>query len=337
MKRLIPIFLLIAAITYGQDKEYVINFTKGTIQRHDPTVCDVYDTVLIYETVYDTVKVYDTVPVNPGVFFQSDFENITLGTRTSGDYPVNNWLDDDPKLKDLVESSTLHHVNEPTDNYAYADIRTEPGHGNVLYMWVKGDNPSVGGVTREQLVVTMARQLDTLHFSYDVKFDPGIALLTNYSNTIHWNIFYEIWEDYNSNLDGDMAGQSRIELMWYKDYGAGKPLYYHARCEMMQPASQMYQIIWDVSNTTVAPVFGQWINMDICLIKNSSSTGRFVFKVDGQTIFDVIGAMGKLDYLKIMKNLAVMKLYADGPYISYINSNGGRYAAMYDNFKWYKK
>lgn len=39
MKLILPL-LLLAGMTYGQDKEYVINFTQGTTHRHNWT----YDT-----------------------------------------------------------------------------------------------------------------------------------------------------------------------------------------------------------------------------------------------------------------------------------------------------
>jgi hypothetical protein len=285
----------------------------------------------------------------PGVLrFRSGFEPNVYIHGNSEDIRGSDGMDFQSDLEGQpeVDRFILNMIGRSPD-YAYAEIRPDPvkGGNRCLYFQLNDDDPDMSGMTRAQcswyFKTTGDAVFQRAYLRYRVYWLPDLAELRQYPNAITWFTFMELWEDHNSALDGDPAGQCRFTLSFNKDAGADLPLYWAISAEYMQPASVKFKDIWPVRTNRSIPIpFGRWATLEILFIRGQSASGRILLAVtpDGgarQVVFDIQDATEYPQTPLPFHAWNVWKLYTSDTQLDWMRSRGKIVGAYYDDFEWW--
>ena len=280
----------------------------------------------------DTLPPIDTTePPITGTLFESDFEPPVsiIQTGNNGEpFRITNF---DEFYEVYGVGSFIFNISPPA--YTLAAIRPDPENGdNCMFGEVIADDPSEGGTSRFQTSLRTDADLDIIHFSYDVWWSPDIMSLETRTSKIDWFTVIELWEDHNDSWDGDVSGQARWNMGFFKD--ATGPLYWNLHMELMQPASVRFDTYWTTENRSVPIPLGKWVNLDFRFERGQQ--GRITVKLDGQVLFDVVRPTEYPETPLPIWAINTMKLYTSTTNVNIIKAVGRLYA-YYDNFKWYEK
>jgi hypothetical protein len=271
----------------------------------------------------------DSIPEEPPVtdiLFESDFEppvSISLTGNAGEPYKINGW----EKLFAIPGVTTVIFNMEgpPLTDVA---IKTDPMNpsNHCLYGEITGSN-------RFQSSWRFDQDFESYHFSYDIFLSPTMEVLKNYPSDIYWFTLIELWETHNASLDGDGSGQARWNLGIFKASNSDK-LYWDLHMELMQPASVRFDTVWTASNHTYPIPFGRWAHLDFLMVRGQP--GKIVIKIDGTEIFNETRYTEYPGSPLPIWRLNMWKLYTELGIVNFVNNNGGKIYAYYDNFKWLK-
>lgn len=294
-----------------------------------------YDDVVV--TVNKSLTTATALPTSistEDLYFSGNMDNVSISNNK-----LLGWsgLTDHPYITDAYFN------NLGGTTYAFQEIRKDPVNTitNVLYAQTIDDDPNGGGTSRAQMSIgfTDGVNLPVYHTSHSMYLHPDIAYLTNYSSAITWFTLYEIWNKRNDAWSGDPAGSARWNLALYKASGAGQPLYWMVEAELMQPSTQNW--MWKSANKTVPVPIGKWFTLDVYMKRGEGTNGRFTIKitVDGvtSTICDVANTTIYPGHPEIqLSALQPFKMYTNDAILDWMRANNKKFAANYNNFKWYK-
>ncbi len=285
-----------------------------------------------------------TTPANV-VLFQTDFTNVQL-------VPSPNYIGFNPSHLDipasLASDCSIGFAGEhPT--YANAEIVSDNDR-NVLRGSLFGDDPNVGGVTRFQMDIIPASNLNlsVYHFSHRMFLNSDLAYLSQFPNAINefgaddWTILFEMWNQFNPDWDGDASGSCRWDLSLAKEAGTSN-MFWVLSGEYMQPAASQFKKLWDpLSNKTVSVPFGKWFTLDFYMKRGDGTNGQLIVSIqlDGGTKQVLFNTRQSTIYpahpeLK-MEHISPFKLYMSPTLMDFMSGNGKNMDVMYNDFKWYQ-
>jgi len=92
--------------------------------------------------------------------------------------------------------------------------------------------------------------------------------------------------------------------------------------------------IWRVENKDISVKFGEWFTVEIFLEPGPAGTGRFLYRINGQTVFSV--ADRDLQYKNSpLHTFEIFKLYQDSTIIDWMRKHGTPCQAWYDDLEYW--
>ena len=112
------------------------------------------------------------------------------------------------------------------------------------------------------------------------------------SSPNNWIDFFETWTEHQDNLDGNVAGSSRISLTLDRAATPGSPFTWRIEAEWMQPSSVEFNNWFNYVNTGVTVPIDTWFWLDYYMLKGDNTTGKIIIKItpDGgvtETLFNI--------------------------------------------------
>jgi len=145
------------------------------------------------------------------------------------------------------------------------------------------------------------------------------------------NGWFQVFEfkDYRlRNAAGAIDRSERVHTLHVNVKRQGNRFHYSAAWRTINPAED----IWLLENKTIPVKFGEWFTVEIFLKPGPAGTGRFLYRIDGQTVFSV--ADRDIQYKNSpLHTFEIFKLYQDSPIIGWMRNNGTPCQAWYDDLE----
>jgi len=290
----------------------------------------------------DNLMSKDSVTVNvvstDELYFQGNMENVTIST-INDEIEFEGW--DELKNHEYVYSFGISNIGAIP--FAFQEIVPDPADAGIktLHAVILNDDPDVSGTTRAQASLRFADGVDlqVYHTSHRIRLSPDIAHFENYGSSIVWFAIVEIWNKHVDEWTGDNSGSARWNLSILKETGVGKPLYWRAKAEYMQPERAD---LWREYNRDVPVPIGEWFTLDVYMKRGEGENGKFKITItpDGgspEVIFDISNSTMYPGHPEIpLYSWQPFKLYLDDTYLDWMSEQGKVVSAWYNDFKWYK-
>lgn len=271
-------------------------------------------------------------------YFQGNMDEVSIST-IDGDLEFEGW--DELKNHEYVHNFEINNIGGIP--FAFQEMEADPTNANIktLHATILDDDPSESGMTRAQMSLRFEDGVDlqVYHTSHRIYLNPDIAFFENYASSVVWFAILEIWNKSVDEWGGDSAGSARWNLSVLKETGVGKPLYWRAKAEYMQPERAE---LWKYNNFDVPVPIGEWFTLDIYMKRGEGVNGRMKYTItpDGgspQVLFDIANSTIYPGHPEIqLYSWQAFKLYLDDTYLDWMRDQNKVVSAWYNDFKWYK-
>lgn len=179
---------------------------------------------------------------------------------------------------------------------------------------------------RYSLEFKEAPRFSQAYVKYRMRLHPAYqeALRT----TSGWFQVFE-FKDYRlRDAAGAIDRRERIHTLHVNVKRQGTRFYYSAGWRTINPAQE----IWQVENKDVPVKFGEWFTVEILLKPGPAGTGRFLYRIDGQTVFSV--ADRDIQYQNSpLHTFEIFKIYMHASIIDWMRNHGTPCQAWYDDLE----
>lgn len=145
------------------------------------------------------------------------------------------------------------------------------------------------------------------------------------------NGWFQVFEfkDYRlRNAAGAIDRREFIHTLHVNIQRQGNQFHYYTGWRTINPAHE----IWRLENNDIPVKFGEWFTVEIFLKPGPAGTGRFLYRIDGQTVFSV--ADRDIQYKNSpLHTLEIFKLYQDATIIDWMRNHGTPCQAWYDDLE----
>jgi hypothetical protein len=178
---------------------------------------------------------------------------------------------------------------------------------------------------------------DMEYFRQNYPFKVGYGS----SSPTNWIDFFETWTEQQPNLDGNIAGSSRVSLTLDRAATPGTPFTWRLEAEFMQPASVEFNNWFNYTNTSVPVPIDTWFWIDYYMLKGDNSTGRIVIKITPDsgstvTLFNITGFTYYEGYPEYYRtSWQPLKCYSSKSMLDWYTANGKEYLMYLSNIQMY--
>lgn len=267
-----------------------------------------------------------------GTSFELDWDKLGISPKSNG----NGYNVTGVTLPPWIENLEIN--NSGRASYVNHQILTADGQ-KVLKGTLVDDDPQVSGVSRAQLSIRLKDNLSVIHTKHRMYIHPDARFLETLPEKIRWFKIYELWNERDPNMDGNISGSARWGLNYYKE-ASGK-FYWGVNGEYMQPQSKLFDKFINAHNTQVPVIFGEWFTVEMRMERGEKGRLTFTIQKDGGekiVLFDLVGVPtiypGRPDLQ--LHSVQAYKLYLDDRYIDYLRNSGKELSAMYSDFRFLK-
>lgn len=276
----------------------------------------------------------DPTPTPIGeILFSMSWKNLTISPRSNG-YTINGLT-----TPSFIDNIAINNIGSSAHiRHEIIDYSGE----KVLKAYLIDDDPNVSGTSRAQMSVRLKDDLKVIHTRHRMWIHPDIKFLETHPDKITWFTVYELWNERDDAMTGNVAGSARWNLSLRKDTGAGNSFYWDFDGEWQQPEELMFKdIIPDMFNKNIPVPFGKWFTIEMYLLRDNTN-GRFIWSIqeDGGTkkiLFDYSGCTiypGREDLQ--MHSVQAYKFYTDDKYMDFMRNNGKEFSVMSSDYNMLK-
>ena len=179
----------------------------------------------------------------------------------------------------------------------------------------------------------------TLNFKDDPRFTQGYV---KYRMLLHpafqeairttggWFQVFE-FKDYREREPVAPADRTeKVHTLHVNIHREGQTFYYFAGWRTLGPAKQ----IWKVENKSIPVKFGEWFTVEIFLKPGPAGKGKFTYRTDGQTVFDI--GDRDIQYKNApLHTFQIFKIYMDSSIIDWMRNHGTPCQAWYDDLEYW--
>ena len=179
----------------------------------------------------------------------------------------------------------------------------------------------------------------TLNFKEDPRFTQGYV---KYRMMLHpafqeairaaggWFQIFE-FKDYRlRDAAGAIDRGEKIHTLHVNVNRQGNAFFYSVGWRTIGPAQQ----IWKVENKDIPVKFGEWFTVEIFLKPGPAGSGKFIYRIDGQTVFSI--ADRDIQYKNApLHTLQIFKIYMEASIIDWMRNHGTPCQAWYDDLEYW--
>lgn len=178
-----------------------------------------------------------------------------------------------------------------------------------------------------------------LRFRTRMLLGSDFAMLRTLPKPFRWLTISEWWN--NAGWTGEPY-PFRISVNLAKPSASvGAPLIFDVRAEVLNPATQKWDIVvWQQSNNTASVPIGQWVTMEYYLREGGPGEGRFYLAIEPDAgervvVFDVQGWTHHPNDPSPdgFTHLNPLKLYTDKELIDHVRGQGGSLRVQWDDLE----
>jgi hypothetical protein len=265
---------------------------------------------------------------NPGISVElkpnSDVGYLKGRDSVTG-YALTNWANLPAFLK-----ADLGALGPIPENIVFGIVNLGGAQGNVLSMQCFKSVPGARFKTRARysLEFKEAPRFTQAYVKYRMMLHPAYREALRATNG-----WFQVFEFKDYRLRDAVGAIDRRELIHTLHVNVnrhGDRFHYFAGWRTINPAHE----IWRVENNDISVRFGEWFTVEIFLKPGPAGSGRFLYRIDGQTVVSV--ADRDVQYKNSpLHTFEIFKLYQDSTIIDWMRNNGTPCQAWYDDLEYW--